>query len=61
MNTRVAILMALTPMWAPLEVAFFMTANMTIQSLYLRRLTKQPPPSPSQLLATGATTVKLER
>jgi hypothetical protein len=36
----VAILTALTPHWAPLEVAFFMTANMTSQALYLRRLTK---------------------
>jgi serine/threonine protein kinase len=36
----VAILTALTPYWAPLEVAFFMTANMTSQSLYLRRLSR---------------------
>lgn len=35
----VAILMAVTPSWAPLEVAFFMTANMTSQALYLRNLT----------------------
>jgi serine/threonine protein kinase len=36
----VAILTAFTPQWAPLEVAFFMTGNMTFQSLYLRRLTR---------------------
>jgi eukaryotic-like serine/threonine-protein kinase len=36
----VALLMALTPSWAPLEVAFFMTANLTSQALYLRSLTR---------------------
>jgi serine/threonine protein kinase len=45
----VAVLMALTPTWAPLEVAFFMTANMTTQALYLRRLSER-----SQLLAAPA-------
>lgn len=39
----VAILMAFTPMWAPLEVAFFMTANMATQALYLRNLTRPAP------------------
>jgi eukaryotic-like serine/threonine-protein kinase len=37
----VAILTALTPSWAPLEVAFFMTANLTSQALYLRSLTRE--------------------
>jgi eukaryotic-like serine/threonine-protein kinase len=37
----VAVLMALTPTWAPLEVAFFMTLNMTSQAVYLRRLTRE--------------------
>jgi hypothetical protein len=53
----VAVLMALTPQWAPLEVAFFMSANMTIQALYLRKLTQQPMPDASRSLA-GVTTVK---
>jgi serine/threonine protein kinase len=54
----VAILMALTPMWAPLEVAFFMTANMATQALYLRKLTRPVPAPSSAILAAGATTVK---
>jgi hypothetical protein len=41
----VAVLTALTPYWAPLEVAFFMTANMTFQALYLRRLTRGEAPA----------------
>jgi hypothetical protein len=45
----VAILMALTPMWAPLEVAFFMTGNMLSQALYLRGLTKHSPADASKL------------
>jgi serine/threonine protein kinase len=32
-----AIVFALTPYWAPLEVSFFMTFNMLLQGLYLRR------------------------
>jgi len=52
----VAILMAFTPMWAPLEVAFFMTANMATQALYLRRLTREPPAgSRARSLATATT------
>src|SRR5262249_39998094 len=37
-----AIVMALTPHWAPLEVAFFMSGNLTMQGLYMRRRTQQP-------------------
>ncbi len=44
----VAVLTALTPYWAPLEVAFFMTANMTFQALYLRRLTRGEVPMKSR-------------
>jgi hypothetical protein len=55
----IAILMALTPTWAPLEIAFFMTANMTAQSLYLRNLTQQQPPADHARIAV-ATTVKSE-
>jgi serine/threonine protein kinase len=32
-----AIVFALTPYWAPLEVSFFMTFNMLLQGVYLRR------------------------
>jgi serine/threonine protein kinase len=57
----VSILMALTPLWAPLEVAFFMTANMTVQALYLRKLTREPSsPSKSELHTGATTTVKSE-
>jgi eukaryotic-like serine/threonine-protein kinase len=52
-----AILMALTPYWAPLEVAFLMTTNMTFQAIYLRRLSVEPPP-PGPLGAHAATTIK---
>ena len=31
-------IMALTPTWAPLEVAVFMTVNALAQAIYLRRL-----------------------
>jgi serine/threonine protein kinase len=55
-----AILMALTPQWAPLEVAIFMTANMATQALYLRKLTRPAPAPSSALLAAAATTVKSE-
>jgi eukaryotic-like serine/threonine-protein kinase len=55
----VSILMALTPTWAPLEVAFFMTANMTTQALYLRKLTRETPFTPhTRALVAAATTVK---
>jgi len=52
-----AVVMALTPYWAPLEVAFFMSANMTAQALYLRRLSAEPPPA-QPLGAHAATTIK---
>jgi eukaryotic-like serine/threonine-protein kinase len=52
----ISILTALTPQWAPLEVAFFMTANMSVQALYLRKLTQLPPaPAPAPRLATATT------
>lgn len=58
----VSILMALTPRWAPLEVAFFMSLNMTIQALYLRRLSQPTPQSQqSKLLTAAATTIRSER
>jgi hypothetical protein len=57
----VAILMALTPTWAPLEVAVFMTANMATQALYLRKLTKEPPAAiQARAFAAADTTVKSE-
>ena len=57
----VSILMALTPTWAPLEVAFFMSANMFSQAIYLRSLTKQPLGEPSKLTSRVAdSTVKTE-
>jgi serine/threonine protein kinase len=56
----VSILMAFTPRWAPLEVAFFMSLNMTIQALYLRRVS-QPTPQTPQSKLLSATTIKSER
>lgn len=57
----VAILMALTPTWAPLEVAFFMTANMLSQALYLRGLTKHAPADAGKLINRALeSTVKSE-
>jgi hypothetical protein len=58
----VAILMAFTLRWAPLEVAFFMSVNMTSQGLYLRRLTRAAVvSSPSKLFTAAATTIKSGR
>jgi serine/threonine protein kinase len=37
-----AIVLALTPTWAPLEVSFFMTFNMLLQGLYFRRHASEP-------------------
>ena len=54
-----SIVMALTPYWAPLEVALFMTMNLMIQAIYLRRLSAEPPP-PGPLGAHSATTVRAE-
>lgn len=57
----VAIIMALTPNWAPLEVAFFMSANMSAQAFYLRSLTKQPTSGTNSLGNRAAdSTVKTE-
>lgn len=57
----VSLLTAITPTWAPLEVAFFMTANMTAQAIYLRSITQQPPAEPGSGIHFGtATTVKSE-
>jgi hypothetical protein len=58
----VAVLMAFTPRWAPLEVAFFMSLNMTIQALYLRRLSQPTPQTAaSKFLSAAPTTIKSER
>jgi eukaryotic-like serine/threonine-protein kinase len=55
-----SIVMALTPTWAPLEVACFMTANLTAQALYLRRQSRPLPREDGLLLGTAAeTTVKV--
>lgn len=54
-----SIVMSLTPTWAPLEVAFFMTANMTTQAFYLRGQSQSPEPEKTVGIgATAATTVK---
>ncbi len=53
-----AIVFALTPYWAPLEVSFFMTFNMMLQGIYLHRQTSDgahPATSVAQIAA--ATTV----
>ena len=51
--------MALTPTWAPLEVGFLMTLNLTLQGLYLRRTTAEPAAKgESRLRVANATTVK---
>ena len=54
----VAILMALTPTWAPLEVAFFMSANMMTQAVYLRRLSEKSRLPTAAAVGSGSTTVK---
>jgi serine/threonine protein kinase len=57
----VSILTALTPTWAPLEVAFFMSANMGAQALYLRKMTQQPAHEAGSGIRLGtATTIKSE-
>src|SRR4030095_522334 len=48
----IAILMAFTPFAAPLELVFFMTANITVQAIYLGKLT-QDPGSPGAVLAVA--------
>ena len=53
-----AIVMALTPTWAPLEVATLMTLNMTGQGLYLRKLTTAKPSDADRLAVATATTIQ---
>jgi hypothetical protein len=50
-----SIVMALTPQWAPLEIAFLMTANMTSQAIYLRGLTKERPAAKSGPISSAST------
>jgi hypothetical protein len=50
-----SIVMAITPTWAPLEIAVLMTANMTGQAVYLRGLTKEPAASARGALASAST------
>ena len=52
-----AIVMALTPYWAPLEVALLMSVNMGSQAMMLRRLSVEPT-LPGPLAAHAATTIK---
>jgi eukaryotic-like serine/threonine-protein kinase len=54
----IAILMAFTPYAAPLELAFFMTANMTVQAIYLGKLTQDPGSAGAVLPVASATTIK---
>jgi eukaryotic-like serine/threonine-protein kinase len=56
----VAILMALTPTWAPVEVAVFMTANMASQALYLRKLTQPSSQAFSSLVGTTGSTIRTD-
>ena len=54
-----AVIMALTPAWAPLEVAVFITINAIGQGIYLRRLSRQgQEDSQSGLRLHGATTIR---
>jgi hypothetical protein len=54
-----SVLMAVTPMWAPLEVALFMSANMAVQGIYLRRTSQRPSAEKTGPIgAAAATTVK---
>jgi membrane protein implicated in regulation of membrane protease activity len=54
----ISVLMALTPTWAPLEVAFFMSLNLTLQGLYLRRTTDPNSKTESRLRVAAATTIR---
>lgn len=51
-----SIVLALTPTWAPLEVAFFMTCNMLVQAIYLRRRSTEPAHSSGSSFAIAAAT-----
>ncbi len=53
-----AVIMVLTPTWAPLEVAVFMSANALAQAIYLRRLSNQPAETASGPIGSAPTTVK---
>jgi hypothetical protein len=53
-----AIIMALTPTWAPLEVAVFITINAIGQGIYLRRLSSQRLEPSHPGLGSAPTTVK---
>jgi hypothetical protein len=53
-----AIIMALTPSWAPLEVAAFITINAIGQGIYLRRLSSPRSDSASHRIGPAPTTVK---
>jgi serine/threonine protein kinase len=53
-----AIVVALTPTWAPLEVALFMSANALAQAIYLRRMSKEQPASSQGRIGAAPTTVK---
>jgi hypothetical protein len=56
-----AIIMAITPTWAPLEVAVFITINAIGQGIYLRRLSSQQPPAGDSRLGASPTTVKTKQ
>lgn len=49
-------LLAITPYYAPLEVAALMSINLTAQGLYLRSLTREPPGEGQNRLGVHATT-----
>ncbi len=51
-----AMIMALTPSWAPLEVAVFMTVNALAQAIYLRRLSNTLAGSTDSKLGSAPTT-----
>jgi hypothetical protein len=54
-----SVLMALTPSWAPLEVALFMSANMAAQGLYLHRQSRRPSEDKTGVIgAAAATTIR---
>jgi len=53
-----ALIMALTPTWAPLEVAVFMTVNAAAQAFYLRRLSSQQAEPSNARIGAAPTTIK---
>ena len=55
-----AIVFALTPMWAPLEVATLMTCNMLLQGLYLRSQRREPYATTDDRVAAATTMVPPE-